>query len=130
MTDGYLLDASALLAVLFNEPGAQEVWEILEEARIHSVNLAEVARKMVSSGMPAAEVESRLDGLCLNVVEELPTSHALAVGRLGPEAKRLGLSLGDCICLTVAEAIGAVAVTADRRWSAVRAIGAKVMQIR
>jgi ribonuclease VapC len=130
MTRNHLLDASALLALIRNEPGRDRVRAVLDDSQIHSVNLAEVARKMVSKGMPAAEVESLLDELRLDVVEELSSEQALAVGRLGLEAKRLGLSLGDCVCLAVAEWIGATAVTADRRWAEVTGIGIKILQVR
>ena len=79
MTRNHLLDASALLALIRNEPGRDRVRAVLDDSQIHSVNLAEVARKMVSKGMPAAEVESLLDELRLDVVEELSNAKA-AVG--------------------------------------------------
>lgn len=45
MRRGHLLDASALLAVLFKEPGAENVLRIIDDSEIHAVNLAETIRK-------------------------------------------------------------------------------------
>ena len=59
MTHRYLLDASALLAVIFQEPGADRVLEVIDDSEIHAVNLAEVMRKMVAVGMPPGEVVSQ-----------------------------------------------------------------------
>ena len=130
MTRGHLLDASALLAVIFNEPGSEQVAEILDDCRIHALNLAEAMRKLVSLGKPADEVIAQISALELDVVEHLGMEEVHAIARLAPEARRLGLSLGDCVCLVVAKAEGATAVTAERRWSELRGWKVAVRQIR
>lgn len=130
MTRHHLLDASALLALIFNEPGADRVREVIDDSRIHAVNLAEAMRKLVSLGMPPDKVIARLGELNLEVIEELSVKQVHEIARLAPEAKRLGLSLGDCLCLAVAESSGAVAVTAERRWSELRGRSVKIVQIR
>jgi ribonuclease VapC len=130
MTCKHLLDASALLALIFNEPGAARVWAVLDDSCIHAINLAEVARKMVAIGMPAGEVEVRLAELNLEILEEFGMKQALAVGRLGLEAKRLGLSLGDSVCLVIAEQTGSVVVTTERRWSEVAGLKANILRLR
>lgn len=113
----YLLDTSALMALLLNEPGADLVSEILDRSSIHAVNLAEIVRKLVSAGFPIDALIERLSDLNLEVIEKFSTEQAHAMGRIAVEAKRLGLSLGDCVCLTVAEWLGMVAVTTEQRWS-------------
>jgi PIN domain nuclease of toxin-antitoxin system len=126
---GHLLDASALLAVLFNEPGSDVVARIIDDCAIHSLNLAETFRKMLQAGVPAREAKAILEALDLDVNTDLSTPEALAAGRLAYEVP--GLSLGDCVCLSVAEQTGQKAVTADRRWSEIanrRRI--KILQIR
>ena len=130
MNQEYLLDASALLALIFDEPGAGRIRDFFDECRIHSVNLAEAMRKMVYLGMPADEVISRIAELHLELITELPWEEAAAIAGLGTEAKRLGLSLGDCLCLAVARKRGAVAVTADRRWSEIQGGDPRIRQIR
>lgn len=130
MTRGHLLDASALLAVIFNETGADMVRELLDDSQIHAVNMAEAVRKLVDRGAPAEEAVSRISMLNLEVLEEFSAEQAYEIGRLAPEAKRLGLSLGDCLCLILAEWHGVSAVTADRDWRKVRGRKVKVVLIR
>ena len=126
----HLLDASALLAVLFREPGAGMVTRIIDDCAIHSVNLAETVRKMLKTGVPVAEAEAILDDLDLEVNSSLARNEALAVGRLLFEARDHGLSLGDCVCLSVAAQTGQTVVTADRSWSEIAQLKVKVLQIR
>ena len=126
----HLLDASALLALIRNEPGEDRVKAVLDDSAIHAINLAEVVRKMISKGMSASEAETLLADLNLDVIESFSEAQAYALGRLTPEAQRLGLSLGDCVCLTVAASNGATAMTAERRWSEIKGLNAEVVQIR
>ena len=111
----FLLDASALLAVMRAEPGAGEVLRIIDRAAIHSVQIAEVVRKLRELGVDPDEVEGSIQELCLPVIEVLSVRQACNTGRycLG------GLSLGDRICLAMASSHGSTAVTADRRWKEV-----------
>ena len=113
---GYALDASALLALLFNEPGQEKVSAVINRAYIHSVNVAEVVGKLVRQGVPRAEAEQMIEELNLDIDEELPTHQAALCGELVAQTRQQGLSLGDCVCLTIAASVGGIAVTADRRW--------------
>jgi PIN domain nuclease of toxin-antitoxin system len=114
--DEFVLDASALLSILLDELGQQRVNHILDRSRIHSVNLAEVVGRLVRSGMPAKKAVAVLGELSLAVDEDFGTARAEFCGALLGTRRDLGLSLGDCVCLTTAAGLGAVAVTADRRW--------------
>ena len=113
----FVLDASALLSILLDERGHQRVHEILDRSRIHAVNLAEVVGRLVRSGMPAKRAVAALRELHLEVEEEFTVGQAEFCGALLGTRRDLGLSLGDCVCLTLAACSGAVAVTADRRWN-------------
>jgi ribonuclease VapC len=112
----FVLDASALLSIVLDEPGSQRVDRILDRSGIHAVNLAEVVGRLVRSGMPAANAIATLLELHLEVDEEFGARQAEFCGALMGTRRDLGLSLGDCVCLTMAAFRGAVAVTADRRW--------------
>ena len=114
----YTLDASALLALMLDESGSEQVRAILDRANIHSVNIAEVVGKLIRKGVPRAEAELTIKELKLDIDEELPTHHAALCGELVAKTRQQGLSLGDCVCLTVAASNGSIAVTADRRWQA------------
>lgn len=130
MDRAYLMDASALIALIRNEPGSDRVKAVFDDSEIHAVNLAEVVRKMISNGMPPAEVQALLEDLHLAVIEEFGQAQAYVAGQLAAENLRLGLSLGDSVCLTVAERMGMTAVTADRRWSGLQGRDVKILQIR
>lgn len=109
-----LLDASAVLAVLQDEPGADEVWERLPGAGLSAVNAAEVAAKLVDCGAApeeASEVLGRLGAeiLAFEVADIEPSARMRQISR--------SLSLGDRACLALASRLGLPAVTADRAWS-------------
>jgi PIN domain nuclease of toxin-antitoxin system len=67
----YLLDASALLALIRTEPGASWVIDILDRSQIHAVNLAEVVRKLFREGATVEEVLRTRELLNLDVTREL-----------------------------------------------------------
>ena len=110
-----VLDASALLALLLDEPGAAKVAEVLGSARMSSVNFGEVVSHMIHLGMPPAEVDAMLRPLPVAIVE---TDEGLAriAGRLRAVTATAGLSLGDRFSLALAQRDGLPAVTADRQW--------------
>jgi len=76
------------------------------------------------------ELPFGLGALELDVVEDLRMEQVREIARLAPEARRLGLSLGDCVCLAVTKTEGVTAVTTERRWSELRGWRIKVLQIR
>jgi len=112
----FVLDASALLSILQGEPGQERVNRILDRARIHAINVAEVIGRLVRVGMPADRASAALHDLHLDIDENFGTAQAEFCGALLGTRRDLGLSLGDCICITMAAWLGAVAVTADRQW--------------
>lgn len=117
---GHVLDASALLCVLFREPGAERVEAVLPGSRVSAANLAEVIGKLVDRGLDGARVVADLAELDVEVVP-LDRAQAEAAGLLRAATRQAGLSLGDRCCLALARSSGAVAVTADRAWSGLRA---------
>jgi len=112
----FVLDASALLALVHGEPGAERVRAVLGRAVISAINLAEVVGRLSERGGAAPDIRRALDRLHLTV---LPVDKDLgyAAGFLRSTTRRLGLSLGDRICLALAARLGATALTADRAWS-------------
>ena len=109
-----VLDASAVLAVLKAEPGAQFAEEAFP-ANISSVNLSEVVAKLSDGGMTEPAIRDALQSLPLQVVP-FDEEQAYDTGLLRPATRSLGLSLGDRACLSLARRLGAPALTADRRW--------------
>lgn len=125
-----VLDASALLALLNNEPGAAKVAEVLASARMCSVNLAEVVSHFIHAGMPAAEVDAMLRPLPVEIVAA-DEGLAHIAGRLRAVTASAGLSLGDRFCLALAKRDGLPAMTADKQWRIIAdAAGAAIQVIR
>jgi len=117
-----VLDASALLALLKGEPGAERVAEALERgAYLSAVNLAEVLSKLADWGEDPAEAQARMAqvGLLGAAVEVVPFTgeDALEVARLRALTRAYGLSFGDRACLALARRLGLPALTAERAWA-------------
>jgi|HubBroStandDraft_1064217.scaffolds.fasta_scaffold92771_3 ribonuclease VapC len=111
----YVLDASAALAMLDHEPGADMVAEHISDSVISSVNAAEVVTKLVRDGLDPATATL--------IVETLPCPTRPVDARTGYRAGELyavtaarGLSLGDRVCIAFAEAQGLPVLTTDRAW--------------
>jgi PIN domain nuclease of toxin-antitoxin system len=111
-----VLDASALLAYLNDEPGAELVDQLLADAVMGSVNWAEVVQKAISAGVEVDDLLADLQALGLSVVPFLPADGETA-GRLWEPTRQLGLSLGDRACLSVGLRLGLTVVTCDRAWA-------------
>ena len=126
--DETVLDASAVLALLQEEPVSHVVARHLPRAVIGAVNLSEVAAKLSDQGLDAASVEDIVFSLGVRVVA-FDAGQALAAGVLRPGARSAGLSLGDRACLALALGRGATALTANRAWARLP-VGVKVELLR
>jgi ribonuclease VapC len=112
----FVLDASALLAVLLNEPGQERVRAVVDHSFIHAINLTEVMARLLRMGVPLDEVRVSIDELHPRTERFFGHSQIELCATLIAGTRNLGLSLGDCVCLAAAIESGAVAVTADRCW--------------
>ena len=119
-----MFDASAALAIAFDEPGATKAERLLEDgdAVISSVNHAEVVARLLERGLSEAETEVVCASLRLDV-RPFTAAQALLSGRLRLATRTLGLSLGDRCCLALAqENPGAEVITADRPWKQLKGL--------
>lgn len=123
-----VLDASAILALLNQEEGAERVALFLADAVISTVNLAEVVTRLALAGMPETAIREALAFLPLESVP-FDVGQAIEVGLLAPTTRPSGLSLGDRACLVLARRLDATAVTADQAWVGIDA-GVAVKLIR
>ena len=111
-----VLDASALLALFNDEPGAQAVLDALDgHCLISAVNQTEVLTKLLDKGLTNAEAASVMQSVEIDVVA-FDASQSLEAAWLRRETRAIGLSLGDRACLALARSRKAVALTADRPW--------------
>ena len=125
-----VLDSSAVLALMLDEPGAATVRAYLRDGVIGAANLAEVLSKLVDRGMPVHEAAEAVAILGLQVAPMTETQ-ARVCAELRPTTRSAGLSLGDRACLALAAEMGRPAVTADRSWAGpAEAAGARIHLIR
>lgn len=130
-TPCYVLDASALLAYLNGEPGADRVQQCIEQGQaiMSSVNLAEVLSKCADQGMSSADQAALCAALPLEITPS-DTALALSSAALRSSTRAQGLSLGDRCCLALAQSRSATALTADQAWSRLGRADIGVEQIR
>ena len=117
-----VLDASALLAYLHDEPGADRVTEALEHGcAISAANWAETLSKLADAGKGPDEVTTALreQGLLNAAIHVLAMDEEAAreVARLRPLTKKAGLSLGDRACLALGHLLRLPVLTTDRVWN-------------
>jgi ribonuclease VapC len=110
-----VLDASALLAYMFRESGAQEVATVIGDCCISAVNIAEVLGRFVRDGYDAKRVLKEIRTTAIEVVDFDP-SQAEVTAQLIMGTHRSGLSLGDRACLALALSRRLPVMTADRAW--------------
>ena len=111
-----VLDASAILAIIFHERGAEKLTdEILDYAVASTVNLAEVQSKLVKKGyIPDEAWEDALE--LVTEVEPFTGEQARIAGELITKTQKYGLSLGDRSCLALAIALKAPIYTTEQLW--------------
>jgi PIN domain nuclease of toxin-antitoxin system len=110
-----VLDASALLAFLFREPGHEQVEERIDRSCLSAVNLSEVLGRFARDGKDVARVSRRIADTTIEIVP-FSVEHAEVAASLVPATRALGLSLGDRACLALATTRRLAALTADRTW--------------
>ena len=114
-----VLDASAVLALLNQEPGGDRVEPYLGEGVISAVNAAEVLSKLVDAGLTSSEANESLSLLGLRIVN-FDSYDAEVVASLRTRTKPKGLSLGDRACLGLGLRLNALIVTAERPWASLK----------
>jgi ribonuclease VapC len=124
-----VLDASALLALLHNETGADIVEEaLLSKAVISTVNWTEVIQKAIAKNISIDDLDNELEELGLSFIS-FDSQQARIAGSLWQQTKVLGLSLGDRACLALAIHLDLPVLTADKIWQQLD-IGISIQLIR
>jgi PIN domain nuclease of toxin-antitoxin system len=124
-----VLDASALLAVLNQEPGAENLPpELLAQATISTVNLAEAHTKLVREGIDPDEAWEDVMGPIQDCAP-FTAEQAKIAGSLAARTRSIGLSLGDRACLALGLTLKAPVYTTDRAWKSLK-LGVRIHVIR
>ena len=128
MPNEVVLDASAILALLKREPGADRVRAVLDRAIIGAVNAAEVQSKLVDLGLSRQAAEARIRILGCRILA-FSEEQAIEAGSLIAQTRSLGFSLGDRACLALAINRKATVYTTDRIWKKL-SLGIEIEAIR
>jgi PIN domain nuclease of toxin-antitoxin system len=125
-----VLDASAVLALLFREPGSELVENYLEngEAMMSAVNVSEVLAKQQELQIPYEKTIGYLQLMGVQVVD-FTAEMAVSAAALRSATRALGLSFGDRACLALGKKEACLILTADRSWAELD-LGAEVVVIR
>ena len=123
-----VLDTSALLAFVNAERGGETVADVIADAVISTVNLAEAVTKLVDRGASLDRAREVL-AMAEYEVADFDREQAEDAGALIARTRAKGLSLGDRACLALAQRERLPALTADRRWADVE-VGVEVRLFR
>lgn len=124
-----VLDASAALAFIKGEEGAETVLAYLDDAVISAVNLQEVIKELTLDGLEDKAIGSILNDLRLDVLAHDEDAAYLAA-RLVTATRRHGRGLGDRTCMALGIALQAPVLTADRDWAHIEVDGLDLRFIR
>lgn len=128
MTASVVLDASALLATLGDEPGGAEVEPLLDGAAVSSVNWAEVLQRYERAGLELGGRREQIESLGVQIHPFDHRQAELTAGLYG-RTRDAGLGIADRACLALALDLGVEAVTADSAWEGLE-VGVDVRLIR
>jgi len=123
-----VLDASALLALVQEEPGGDKVKPMMPYAVISAVNFCETVQRLRRKGVPLETVTMVLTPL---VTEPVPFDRSMAyiAASIHERTRKQGLSFGDCACLALALTRNVPAVTTEKVWDACD-VGVEILRIR
>ncbi|MCX7114694.1 MAG: type II toxin-antitoxin system VapC family toxin [Gammaproteobacteria bacterium] len=125
----YVLDASALLALLNNEPGAAEVEKLLSHSVMSTINAAEVIAELDAQLNIAPEEGREMVYTVISEIVPFTLDMAVKTAALRKKTSQFGLSLGDRACLALGMMLSLPVYTADRAWKNLEVAG-KVVLIR
>jgi len=123
-----IADASAILALLKQEPLGDLDPRRLFRATISAVNLSEVLERLCSGGLSETAADAAVAELSLRVAD-FDEPQARLAAYLRPQTRRAGLSLGDRACLALGLQLDRPVITADRAWASLD-VGVEVVAIR
>lgn len=123
----YVLDSSALLAVINQETGHEPVLPMLVDSVMSTVNIAEVFTKLAEKNVDISIASKEVSELGIEIVD-FDFDQGVTTAELRPKTKQFGLSLGDRACLALAIQKKYTAVTTDKVWAKLKVCDIKVVR--
>lgn len=125
-----VVDASAVMALMLGEPGAEQVMAMIRRSLMSTVNVSECCARGVERGASADAVLAIIRGYEVRV-EPFDLEDALAAAQLRAPTRAVGASLGDRACLALARRYALPVMTSDRRLAEIdSALGIDIRLIR
>lgn len=124
-----VFDASALIAVFRQEPGADVIAAYAGDGLLSAVNLQEVIKALLVRGIPISVGREMIDSMHLEIRSH-GVEDAYAAAALHGATVQFGSGLGDRTCMALAIAEGLPAITTDRAWAALSIPGLSVLLAR
>lgn len=124
----FVLDSSAVIALVKGEKGWHRVAEVLAQSVILSVNAAEVFSKLAEWKMPPVD-RDKYQAVMEDLIVPYDQDLAIRTGVLRGQTSAQGLSLGDRACLSLAQRLGVPVLTSDQIWTKI-SIGVTIEMIR
>ena len=124
-----VLDASAVIALIRREPGADVVAAYAGDALISTVTMQEVLKSLLVRGFSFDVARTLLESLNLETRAH-QVADAYAAAALYDATKTKGSGLGDRTCMALAIAEGLPVITTDKAWSDLAIPGLSVIQAR
>lgn len=116
-----VIDASAILAAILGEPGGDSVFDLVDEAIVSTVNVAEVYTYAAINELPTEAIDAFFADTGIAIVSFDP-AQAVTAGQLASLTRKAGPSLGDRSCLALAKLQNAEVLTADQSWQQVAGV--------
>ena len=111
-----ILDASALLALLNSEIGAELIEPLLPYSIMGTANIAEVIAELDKKLDISPEESQEMVSTMINQIIPLDFNQAIEVGRLRKLTQSIGLSLGDRACIALGIKLEIPVYTTDKAW--------------
>jgi ribonuclease VapC len=124
-----VFDASAVVAILRNEPGADFIAPCCGDGLLSTVNLQEAIKILRARGFSLESVSYMIDTLSLELVPHSP-SDAYEAAELVGLTRQYGSGLGDRTCIALAISRNLPVLTTDRAWTQLSIPGLQLLLAR
>jgi PIN domain nuclease of toxin-antitoxin system len=124
-----VLDASALLALVQEEKGAEIIRSLLKSSVMSAVNVAESLTVLQRIGIAPEEAIISISDMITTIIP-FDLDQARFVAELDDQGQHKGLSLGDRACIYLGIKLQIPIYTADKIWARLQLDAADIRLIR